>query len=204
MQSNWRKRTAKLTSNILNPFAVSLVIIIILSFRSTSSTLEAVKWAAILLALSVFPIFTIVVYLVRQNKLDGIFINPRQQRTKVYLLAVACATIGCTILLLLEAPLLLLAMFATGLAAIITFTGINLIWKISAHAAFIAASATVLTIVYGAVGSLAFLLVPLIAWARIDLKHHTPAQVAAGALIPAFIVVVVFHLFGLVGTTIIL
>ncbi|MFC1906305.1 hypothetical protein ACFLV9_00465 [Chloroflexota bacterium] len=41
-------------------------------------------------------------------------------------------------------------------------------------------------------------LVPLIVWARIELKHHSLAQTVAGALLATLIVVVVFYLFGLV------
>jgi membrane-associated phospholipid phosphatase len=46
--------------------------------------------------------------------------------------------------------------------------------------------------------AVAVVLVPLIAWSRIELKHHSLAQVAVGALLATSIVVVVFYLFGLV------
>jgi len=59
---------------------------------------------------------------------------------------------------------------------------------------------TVLTIIYGAIGALSVMLVPPIAWARIELKQHSLAQAIAGALLAALIVVVVFHLFGLLGS----
>jgi len=55
----------------------------------------------------------------------------------------------------------------------------------------------VLTIVYGSVGVLAVMLVPPVAWARIEMKHHSLAQTIAGALLAVLIVVVVFRLFGL-------
>jgi len=78
---------------------------------------------------------------------------------------------------------------------------INLLWKISLHTAFVAASVTVLTILYGSIGAVTAVLLPSIAWSRIELEHHSLAQVAAGALLAALIVVVTFYLFGLVGST---
>jgi len=198
MQIETRKRIANLTSNILNPFLVCLVLILLLSFESTASLLDGLKWSLILIALSVLPVFSVVVYLVRNNRLEGLFISVRRQRTKIYLVASVCAVTGCVILPYLGAPLVLVATFVAGLSAILVFMCINLWWKISLHTAFIAAAVTVLVILYSSIGAISTVLLPLIAWARIELNHHSLAQVASGALLAALIVVVVFYLFGLV------
>ncbi len=194
-----RKRLAKLTSNALNPFLISFLVIILLSFKSTASTAGALKWSLIAIALSVLPVFVVVVYLVRCRKLDGIFVNPRLQRNKIYLLASSCAVVGCAVLHILGAPALLMAAFIAGLAAIVVFMAINLLWKISLHTAFVAASVTILIIVYGVVGVSALVLLLLVAWARMEMGFHSPAQVASGALLPAAIVVLVFQGFGVIG-----
>jgi len=193
-----RKRIANLTSNILNPFLVSLIIILVLSFESTSSTLDALKWSLILIALSILPIFSVVIYLVHNERLDGFFISTRKQRTKIYWLAGVCVSAGCIILAYFEAPSILVAAFVAGLSAVVIFMCINLWWKISLHTAFITASVTALVILYGWIAAVAGLLVPLMCWARIELKRHSLAQGATGALLGALIVVVVFYLFGLV------
>lgn len=196
-----RKQIANLTSNILNPFLVSFGVIILLSFESTSSVSDAIKWSLILIAFSILPVFAIIIYLVHSERLEGIFINVRRQRNLIYLLAGACLAVGYIILLYLGAPIILVAAFVAGLSAILVFMSINLLWKISIHTAFAAASVTVLTILYGSTGALTVMLVPPVAWARIELEHHSIAQVAAGALLAALIVVVVFHFFGLIGAT---
>ena len=199
MQIERRKRVAKLTSDILNPFLVSATLLVLLSFKSTSSTFDALKWSLILIALSVLPVFTVIVYLVRNRKLEGIFASARRQRNKIYLPASTCAVVGCVILPYLGAPLVLRATFVAGLSAIVIFMCINLLWKISLHTAFVTASVTILTILYGPIGAITAVLLPLIIWARIELGHHSPAQVATGALLAALIVVVVFYFFGLLG-----
>lgn len=193
-----RKRIANLTSNILNPFLVSLVVILLLSFKATSSVLDALKWSLILIAISILPVYLVIVYLVRSERVEGFFISVRKQRTKIYLLAGTCAGVGCAILPYWGAPLTLVATFVAGLSAAVVFMCINLRWKISLHTAFVAASVTVLVILYGWIAAVTVVLVPLIAWARIGLEHHSLAQVATGALLAALIVVVVFYLFGLV------
>ena len=194
-----KKRLAKLISDILNPFLVSFAVIILLSFESTSGTSDALKWASISVALSVLPVFAVVVYLVRIKKLEGIFINPRRQRNKIYLLASACAVAGCVILHCVGAPELLVATFAAGLASIVAFAVVNLWWKISLHTAFIAGSVAVLIIVYGDMGVWTLLLFLPVAWARLELELHSPTQVAIGATLSALIVVIVFQFFGLIG-----
>ncbi len=198
MQIETRKQIANLTSNILNPFSVSLIIILLLSFESTYTTLDALKWSLILIAVSILPVFLVVVYLARRGRLDGIFTSVRKQRTKIYLLAGVCAVVGGVIITYLGAPLVLRATFVAGLSAIVVFMCVNLLWKISLHIAFVAASATILVILYGLIGAISVAFLPLIAWARIESGHHSPAQVAAGATLAAAIVVVAFYLFGLI------
>ena len=194
-QNEMRKRIANLTSNILNPFLVSLVVILLLSFASAPSTLDALKWALIAMALSVFPVFSIIVYLVRSGRLDAIFTNVRGQRTKIYLLAGLCAIVGYIILTYLRAPPILVAAFTAGLSTVVVFMCINLRWKISLHTAFISGSVTVLVMLFGWLAAATVLLVPLTAWARIELEHHSLAQAASGALLAALIVAVVFYPF---------
>jgi membrane-associated phospholipid phosphatase len=82
---------------------------------------------------------------------------------------------------------------------VVVYMAINLYWKISLHTAFVSAAATILTLLYGAVGAWTFVLLAPVAWARLELKAHTPAQVAAGALLAAGIIAGVFWWFGLVG-----
>ena len=199
MKISWKKRAARLTSNIVNPFSVSFAMIISLSFASTSSTFEALKWTLISIALGILPVFAVLIYLVRNHRLEGIFIKARKQRNKIYLLACACAAVSCLVLFYLGAPVVLVASFVAGLAAIVIFMFINLWWKISVHTAFATASVTVLIVLYGSIGLVTAALIPPIAWSRIELEHHSPAQVAMGALLAALIVVVVFSLFGLLA-----
>ena len=192
-----RKRVASLVSNILNPFAVSLAAVLVLSFESTSRAADALRWSLILVAVGLLPVFSATVYLARTGRVDGVLVATRRQRTSIYLLSIACAAIGYAVLNYMEAPVMLRAAFAGGLSGAILFTIINLWWKISLHTAFTAVLATILVVLYGWIATAGVVAVLLLAWARLVLKHHSPAQVVAGALLAGLITVAVFNLFGL-------
>ena len=193
-----RKRVANLTSYILNPFLVGFILILLLSLKATATPLDAAKWVLISVVICILPVLLAIVYLVRKQKLGDLFINIREQRTKIYLLAGVFVSIGCIILPYLGAPPLLKATFVAGLSAVAIFMGINLLWKISLHAAFMTASVTVLVILYGPVAAAGAVLVLLTAWSRVELKQHSLAQVVAGILVAILIILAVFYLFGLV------
>lgn len=194
-----RKRLARLISNTLNPFVISVVIIILISFRETSGLLEAVKWASISLAVSVLPTLIIVIYLVRSKKIEGFFNTTREQRNVVYLFASGLGAIGCGLLWLLDAPQMLAVTFTAGLISIVLFMAINYYWKLSLHTAFIVASLTIMIIIYGVAAAWAVLLIPPVAWARIELKQHSIAQVVVGSLLVALVVAGIFWGFGIIG-----
>ena len=193
-----KKRIANLTSNVLSPFLIALALILLVSFETTICVADAIKWSLVATALNILPVFLFAVYLVRHNRLDSIFAGVRKQRTVIYVLAVVFASVSCITLLVLKAPSMLLALCVVGLSGIAVFTCINLWWKISLHTAFVTAGITLLFILYGSISTVSILLIPLVAWSRIELKHHSLAQAVTGALLGTSIIVVVFHLFDLI------
>ena len=194
-----KQQLAHYTSAILNPILISLAVVVLLSFQSTSSASDGLKWSLLLVGITVLPVSLVILYLVHKDKIDGMFIKVRQQRNKIYLLASLCTIACCVILFSLHAPLILIATMVAALSAMLVFMLINFTWKISLHTAFAAGSVTVLILLYGTTGAFSAVLVPPIAWSRIELKYHSLGQTVAGALLSALIVVVVYHLFGLIG-----
>jgi membrane-associated phospholipid phosphatase len=194
-----KKQLAFFTSAVLNPFVVGLSVMVFLSFSSTSSVGDGLKWSLLLIGFTVLPVFLLIIYLVHKDRIDDLFIRVREQRNQIYLLACLCIIACCALLFSLQAPMVLFATMVAALSAMLIFMVINFTWKISLHTAFAAGSVTVLTLLYGSTGALSAVLVPPIAWSRIELKYHSLAQTVAGALLSALIVFVVFHLFGLIG-----
>lgn len=187
-----KERTARLITNVVNPFAVSAVVLALLAFQDTADVAHGILWTAVSLALSVGPVLIAVAVLVRRRKMDGMFNNPRRQRYLTYRFAIGLGAVGCLVLWLADGPGLLRTTFVAGVAALVVFMAVNFYWKISLHTAFIAGTATILTIVNGWYGALALLLLPAVAWSRLVLGQHSPGQVSAGAIGAAGIVVTVF------------
>ena len=193
-----RDKIAKLTSIIVNPFLVNATLLLIISLKNADSTIEGVKWFLISVAISIVPIFIIVLYLVRHNRVDGLFINIRTQRDKVYIFSSVLMGTACAILFFLKAPVMLVALFVAIFVTGLAFACVNRWWKISIHVASIAAAVTALVVLYGSVAAWTILLVPLVAWARVKMEHHTLAQVLTGGLLSSLVLLMVFLFFKLV------
>jgi membrane-associated phospholipid phosphatase len=193
-----RQRIARLVSNAFNPFLVSFIAIVLLVWHTAASPAGAFKWGAIALILSVIPVFSFMLYQLRRKKIDSIFPEGQGQRKLIYLVASVIGAIGCFVMWYLNAPKLLTYSFIAGMVAVVIFMVINIYWKISVHTAFISAAAVVLTVVFGVKAVWIFLLLPLVAWSRLELKMHTLAQVIAGAVLSAAIVSGVLWGFGVV------
>lgn len=76
----------------------------------------------------------------------------------------------------------------TGIAYLTLLTGLTLItlamkWKISAHAAVVAANGLMIGLVFGGLAWLVLALVPIVMWARVRVQQHTRVQVLAGAAV---------------------
>lgn len=94
------------------------------------------------------------------------------------LASVIFAYYSSTIMLLLA-----LSYFLVTLACAL----VNFKWKISVHTAGIGGPATSFTYIYGPVGSLSFILVAALIWARVKLEAHTLPQAVAGAVLSSLI-----------------
>jgi membrane-associated phospholipid phosphatase len=106
--------------------------------------------------------------------------------------------VSCIVLFALKAPLMLLSLPIAGFMGTVAFMCINFWWKISLHVAFITALVITLFILYESVSADSIVLIPLVAWSRIELGHHSLMQMIAGALLGTLILLVVFYIFGII------
>ncbi|MFQ5341847.1 MAG: hypothetical protein ACE5F6_09920 [Anaerolineae bacterium] len=74
----------------------------------------------------------------------------------------------------------------------LTMFTISSFWKVSLHMVSVSGFSTVLVYVFGPGAWWAFLSLPLVAWARLYRKKHTPAQLLAGAIGGILITAAVF------------
>jgi len=147
----------------------------------------------LVLTLTVVPLLFVLIS-VKRGEVD-IFVSEREKRLKYYLLSLLSYLAGLAYTLwrgyALYATLCLsYALSAAALAAITT----ALKWKISVHTAGIAGPTTALVCALGPECAPLYLLLVPVAWARYELRAHTPSQLAAGALVAAAVTLAVFAL----------
>ncbi|QBD81344.1 hypothetical protein EPA93_37370 [Ktedonosporobacter rubrisoli] len=177
-------RIARYISNILSPMTISLPLVTLAAlYHEHNSPLKVAGHVFLtLLFVSIGPLLYILIG-VRKGKFTDLDVSVRTQRNGPFLFMLISTLLGLFLLSLIHAPrnlqtLLIIAIFG-GLVLMITTHW----WKISIHAASMGVAVTFLTALYGIIVLPAYLLVVLVGWSRVVLRHHTVAQVIAGSLV---------------------
>lgn len=152
------------------------------------STAEAWLWALYygLLAVVVPSLYVLALY--QRGVVSDIHLRNRSERIRPTLATLAAAVTVWLLLFVGHGPALLIALAAANVIQTALFFAITLHWKISAHTGSAAALAVLAA--WGLPGLAAvpiILSVPLIAWSRVRLEDHTPAQTVIGAVLGSLI-----------------
>jgi membrane-associated phospholipid phosphatase len=118
----------------------------------------------------------------RQGRISDFDLSIRRERLLPMAATQAGIVAGWVVLLWLHAPPLLQAFALLQLVQGAIFLLITFFWKISLHSAAIATLAVLATWLLPVAWliGLLWLLVVTVAWARVHLRRHTPAQTVAG------------------------
>ncbi|HEY6492942.1 MAG TPA: hypothetical protein VIZ43_06685 [Trebonia sp.] len=122
---------------------------------------------------------------VRHGRWDDRYVGAKRPRLIVLTFMIGSVTVGLALLVSLGAPGELSGYIGCMLGSVAVLAAITTVWKISIHCAVAAGSVTILALLFGPGVIPAYLLVALTAWARVEVKDHTPAQVLAGSLLGA-------------------
>jgi membrane-associated phospholipid phosphatase len=136
--------------------------------------------------------YGIVIAGVRRQRWTDRHLRTRQQRPAPLLAGIASVVAGLAALVALDAPRQLVALVVamlTGLAATLVVT---LWWKLSVHTAAASGTVAILALTCGPALTLTIPTVALVAWSRVRLGDHTPAQTVAGAALGGLVATTVF------------
>ncbi|MDG4787127.1 hypothetical protein O7626_14510 [Micromonospora sp. WMMD1102] len=156
---------------------------VIVAVTAAPTLTAGLGWGALAALFSAVIPFGAILVGVRRGKLTDHHVGRREQRRTPMLIGLASVLASLILFAVTGAPRQLTAMVSVMLAVLLMITMVNLRWKLSAHAAVSAGSATVLTIIFGWVLAPAWLAVAAVSWSRVHLHDHTIAQVIAGAAI---------------------
>ncbi len=190
----WRD-LAKILSTVFNPFLTALALFIILALTRAADTFDF--WRLILLSTfftSIGPM-VYVFWLYASDRISDLDMSVRHEREAVFHVFVVFYLAGTIVLWLMHVPMLLVAAMAGYTLSTIVVQYITRYWKISTHALGITAPLVILLMLYGRAPLPFLILIPMVCWARVYLRAHTWAQVAAGAGLAVFSTVLFFRLF---------
>lgn len=188
------KILAQIISTVLNPLVLLLPIPFILVYKATGVFDYAVYW--FLVSLVFFALFSVFVVVgVKLKYFSDLDISNRKQRPMLYVSAILLSVIYLSLLFVAKAPLIL-ALGVIGLLLGLSVSDlVNMKTKASIHVGTVTGFATVIVLLYGLEFSFLYLLVPLVAWARIKTKNHTLMQTVIGAGLSFSLTIVVYELF---------
>ena len=180
-----RRFLASVITELSAPAPLTALVIAIVAWHSASTPAAAIGWALVGGAFAPLLPLAHLIRQVRAGHVSDHHVAVRGQRPRILAIALLSVTVGLLLLTILGAPGALLALFIAGASAITTAMVVSLWWKMSVHMVAVGGILTVCAILFGP-GVLVLLpLVPLVAWSRIELAAHTPAQVVVGAVIGA-------------------
>lgn len=179
----WDERLAHWVSDVLSPPVIAVAGLILIVQRM--ETLADWWWALYFMVLTVLIPVSYIVWKMRRGEITDFHVRVREQRFQPLTLTLAGGVAALTGLWLGHAPKLLLLLAGMGVAQVAFILLVTLHWKISGHGAAISSLAVFLCGIYGLVAAPALLAIPLVAWARVRLSRHTPAQTVFGSLVGA-------------------
>jgi hypothetical protein len=115
----------------------------------------------------------------------------RSERPRFILVSLGSDIFALLVLHILVGPKLLILIVLIYFFLAITMLTISSFWKISLHMAGVGGFSTALLFVFGLPALWALLSLPLVAWARLHRRKHTPAQLIAGAMAGALVATLV-------------
>ncbi len=191
-----RLRVARLVGEVLSPPPILVALALVVAWASSPTPAMAARWGAIAAVFaSVLP-YALILRGVRRGRLSDKNISLREQRIRFGVVAITSILLGLVLLAAFDAPAEMVALLAAVAVGVACGWVITLWWKISVHAAIAAGAATVLTLIFGAALLAAWPLVAVIAWSRVQVGDHTPAQVLAGVALGVGVNGTIFPLLG--------
>jgi hypothetical protein len=173
-----------------------LSIPIFLAMGWVSSQISGLLWAVLILLIVTGIPFTYMLIGRRRGWVSDLELSRREDRPRFILVSLGSDVLALAVLWLGSGPRLLLLLVLTYFCLALVMFTISNFWKISMHLAGVGGFSAALVFVFGAPALWAFLSLPLVAWARLKRRKHTPAQLIAGAAAGMLVTLFVFGFIG--------
>lgn len=185
---------AEVVSLVFHPLIVVIPTMVIAIIQRGNTIWQSIFWTLLAVCVVNLPMAILIFYGVRSGRYSDPSVSIREQRTSIYAVGGLFLVILLMILIIGKAPMILTACLVSAVLSTAIAYVINRSTKLSLHSAAMAGCTTVLLLSVPALGLGMAVFTPLVGWARIRLKHHTPVQILIGWMVPMLCVLTVFHL----------
>jgi membrane-associated phospholipid phosphatase len=182
-----RLALARLLSIIFNPLFAGIATYLVVGLFLPGGLVVGLGWAGLALVVQVLPPMTYYLVRLRQGAFSDPDVSVRQERNELYVFGTVSVLLTIAALRAVGAPVPLLALALGTLAVAVVCGLVNLVWKISMHAAGMGSLATVALLHAPALGAMLWATAALVGWARVRTRNHTPRQVIAGFAVAALV-----------------
>jgi membrane-associated phospholipid phosphatase len=195
------RNIAKIISNILHPYAVFPLVVVLVAYQVSSVPEAWGKWmVTALLPAYLLPLLYMQTRVTILARTTGTQVTHRsffrEQPNEMLLLACLFGIPSTTILYFLDSPLGIIATMVGVAATTLLIALVNRVYRASFHLALLTSMLMPLVIIL-ALPSLAIApFILLLGLSRYHLGEHTPTQLVAGFLIGLVVSGAIFHGFG--------
>ncbi|WP_420631879.1 phosphatase PAP2 family protein [Candidatus Leptofilum sp.] len=182
-------KAARIYSNVVSPPVMFAVVGLAFGLYALPSWI-GFFWAAVYgLLVSLAPIL-VVLFLLKTGRIAELHMSNTRERNIPYISAILFAAIAYGLIAGFDGPELLRCLALFNVIELSALALINHFWLISLHATGAMATAVLLWLVFGSQAGLivGIPLVGTVCWVRLFLKRHTVAQVIAGLVLGAAVV----------------
>jgi membrane-associated phospholipid phosphatase len=184
---------ARAATELLAPANLAVAQLLLVGWHSSPGP-AGLGWGLLAATFCGLLPYGIVIAGVRRKRWGDRHLRDRRQRPGPLLAGLASVVAGLAILVALGAPRELVALVVAMLAGLAAALVVTLWWKLSLHTAGVAGTVAILALAFGPALILALPAVTLVAWSRVRLGDHTPAQTVAGAALGGLVATTVFVL----------
>ena len=176
---------ARVISRVTNPCIVSVIVLLSITYTESSSVRILVSSVAVvLLFLVLLPL--VYVYMRPSRGRSGIAdptIFLKQHPRDILILGLLLGLPCLVILIFLEAPTLLLHTLGALLAGSAVIALFNIFYRVSYHLAAVTILVIMAALAWGEILLILLATIPLIGWAKYQIREHTLAQLTTLSLI---------------------
>jgi hypothetical protein len=168
---------ARWISILAHPFVLTALLVAVAGARTNAGALRAVL---LVVGATILPVSILIAIQVRRGRWSDPDASDPAQRPLLFVLALVLQAALLGWLLLYDPSSFLIRGVVATLAMVAAAAGLIRWIKVSLHMAFAGLVATALALLGSPAGYAVFGIIPLLAWSRLTLSRHRPAEVALG------------------------